>query len=787
MGEPYLNVVGVGDALEYLRRVPDSSIDSCVADAPYGLGTPPIPQEVMFFWMRGKDYNAKGTGFMEASWDAFVPGPPIWKEVYRVLKPGAWCLVFFGTRTYDWGAMAMRFAGFEVQDCASWIFGSGFPKSLNVSKAIDAHLVSGYSDSHALKHANDNVRTGEGRERASTHNRGISSHDERGGRTIRDEPATEDGKRWQGWGTAMKPAQELVAMARKPFDGTYAEHVLEHGTGALNIDASRIAASDPVNFQFGPSESLGHGSFKMADSTDAKRANTLWENTQGRWPTNVLFQHLPECQLVGTKRVATGTAVKRNLPPEGASRRVGNKARTQRGDDITYADADGKEAIEEWDCAPGCPVGELDRQSGVSSSTGGTGEASKRTAGSGSVFQRPSNTGGFGDTGGASRFFLTLPATVDQSGSSMHDEAQETLCNDRASSAPERSTPGRRQLHEVTGGSVPGNAPDSRDAVEGELTPGDISASAMGAGTENGGNPARGSSAPSSKTAGSGSKRTALSPRGTKSITGTGAKPTTPPPTSSSSQKHGTTTITSDDERRTVTRTGTRRDAASAASDGSASTTSAFAGPEPTMATASPAPAGSSKSGVPRTENTTTPTCEPTVEDKLASSPRFFYHAKAANKERWSYCRTCKIAFQHSRERFKEHEAHKDEVISHPTQKPLKLMEYLVRLVTQPGGVVLDPFCGTGSTPVAARRLGLNFVTCDLDEDYTHIARARLGQIGREAESALTSGAYFCPGCKAKGEIKLIAREAVERMRKRGKKTTCVKCMERYTYEELVT
>lgn len=540
MGKPYLNLVGVGDALDYLKQVPDCSIDSCCADAPYGLGTPPVPQEVMFAWMRGKDFKPAGTGFMYSSWDAFVPGPPIWKEVYRVLKPGGWCLVFFGTRTYDWGTMAIRFAGFEVQDCISWLFGSGFPKSLNISKAVDAYSVDGKSDSLAIKHANDELRTDTGRVRRDGNSKdGMLNLADGKPKIIRDEPATEDGKRWQGWGTAMKPAQELICMARKPFDGTYARHVLEHGTGALNIDASRIAAGDPVN-------------------------------THGRWPTNVLFQHLPECQLVGTRRVAAGTAVKRNLPPEGASRRVGNKARTQRGGDITYADADGKEEVADWACAPDCPIAELEHQSrkrgvhgagcaGYERARGSTGPGQVFDVANGEMFR-------YGDAGGASRFF---------------------------------------------------------------------------------------------------------------------------------------------------------------------------------------------------------------------------YCAKAANKERWSYCRVCKIAFQHDRDRFKEHEAHKDEVISHPTQKPLKLMEYLVRLVTQPGGVVLDPFCGTGSTSVAAKRLGLNFVTCDLSEDYARIARARLGLVGREAESALTSGAYFCPGCKANGEIKLIAKEAVDRMRERGKKTTCVKCMTRYSYEEL--
>ena len=115
----------------------DNSIDAVVTDPPYGLSKEPDMMEVMKHWMNGDDYVHTGGGFMGKSWDSFVPGPSIWKEVFRVLKPGGHLLAFFGSRTYDMGTLAIRLAGFEIRDQIMWVYGSGFPKSLDVSKAID--------------------------------------------------------------------------------------------------------------------------------------------------------------------------------------------------------------------------------------------------------------------------------------------------------------------------------------------------------------------------------------------------------------------------------------------------------------------------------------------------------------------------------------------------------------------------------------------------------------------------------------------------------------------------
>lgn len=126
-----------GDNIDVLKGMPDNSVDSVVTDAPYGLGKEPNAAEMLSAWLEHGYLEVKGGGFMGAKWDAFVPQPIFWKEIFRVLKPGGHVLCFFGTRTYDWGVMAMRLAGFEVKDQIIWSHGQGFPKSHNISLAID--------------------------------------------------------------------------------------------------------------------------------------------------------------------------------------------------------------------------------------------------------------------------------------------------------------------------------------------------------------------------------------------------------------------------------------------------------------------------------------------------------------------------------------------------------------------------------------------------------------------------------------------------------------------------
>jgi site-specific DNA-methyltransferase (adenine-specific) len=124
-----LNTLHFGDNIEWLKTLPDNSVDAFITDSPYGLSKQPDTVKLLQAWLTIGYLEIKGKGFMGKEWDAFVPQPVLWKECYRVLKPGGYCLSFFGTRTYDIGTLAMRLAGFEVRDCIQWIYGSGFPKS----------------------------------------------------------------------------------------------------------------------------------------------------------------------------------------------------------------------------------------------------------------------------------------------------------------------------------------------------------------------------------------------------------------------------------------------------------------------------------------------------------------------------------------------------------------------------------------------------------------------------------------------------------------------------------
>lgn len=243
----------LGDSLQVLKDFPDNSIDAVVTDPPYGLS------------------------FMGKKWDYDVPSKELWAEVLRVLKPGGHLLSFGGTRTYHRMVVAIEDAGFEIRDQVMWIYGSGFPKSLNVSIAIDKQAGAMGHRGKALDVAGpgerSDIRTDEGSQSAPAH-----------------QPITNAAIKWQGWGTALKPANEPIVLARKPLEKglTVAGNVLKWGTGALNIDGGRIA---------GEYKNQGGGSFATGKFANSNRSNTEKDgllkieetNTQGRWPANVLF------------------------------------------------------------------------------------------------------------------------------------------------------------------------------------------------------------------------------------------------------------------------------------------------------------------------------------------------------------------------------------------------------------------------------------------------------------------------------------------------------------------
>lgn len=268
-----------GNCLELMRVMPDASFDSCVTDPPYGLGKEPNVIEMLAAWMSGEVYENGGRGFMGKKWDSFIPGPHIWREVYRVLKPGAHLLVFAGTRTVDLMGLSVRLAGFEIRDSLHWCYGSGFPKSLNVSLALDKRdgVVAQREVVHSYT-AGGNAGT--------SNSEAVELSVTRG--------ATEKSRAWDGWGTALKPSHEPIIMARKPFATPLIDNVVEHGTGAMNVDACRIG----TNWSERPAS--WHRSGNSAQPESEKIAAPPGEGIQchpgGRWPANTLLTHNHDCR-----------------------------------------------------------------------------------------------------------------------------------------------------------------------------------------------------------------------------------------------------------------------------------------------------------------------------------------------------------------------------------------------------------------------------------------------------------------------------------------------------------
>ena len=230
------------DALDLY--ISPESIDSIVTDPPYGIG------------------------FMGKAWDHGVPGVEFWKRAYDALKPGGHLLAFSGARTYHRMASAIEDAGFEIRDQIMWVYGSGFPKSLDVSKAIDK-AAGAERGRYARPAFGDNFSDDGG----STY-----------GTAIDNNPITDAAKQWDGWGTALKPAHEPICVARKPFNATVAENVQQHGTGAINIDGCRVG--DEVRFNPPAGNVAGGNSLNM--SAVGMPQDAIGQTAVGRWPANLI-------------------------------------------------------------------------------------------------------------------------------------------------------------------------------------------------------------------------------------------------------------------------------------------------------------------------------------------------------------------------------------------------------------------------------------------------------------------------------------------------------------------
>ncbi len=263
----------LGDCLEVMKTLPDNSVDACVTDPPYG-------------W-----------SFMGRRWDYDVPAVDIWREVYRVLKPGAHILVACGTRTQHRMAVNIEDAGFEIRDVITWLYGSGFPKSMNISKAIDATIRCGGSNTRRLRQTEQ--ETGGAPYTLKGTNNGIMG-EERIYERKEWEPTTPLAQLWDGWGTALKPACEFWTLARKPIsEGTIAANVLKWGTGGINIDGCRIASEMyKINTWDDGSKPFGGGAGH--DYTG--------RTTSGRFPANLILDEVAATMLDEQSGVSKGSS-----------------------------------------------------------------------------------------------------------------------------------------------------------------------------------------------------------------------------------------------------------------------------------------------------------------------------------------------------------------------------------------------------------------------------------------------------------------------------------------------
>jgi DNA modification methylase len=266
-----------GDCKEKLRELEPESVHGAVIDAPYGLGREPDPIEVMKAWVNGEDYHQTGGGFMGHEWDAWVPQPSTWREVLRVMKPGAHALVCAGARTFGWMMLAMRCAGFEMRTSIrletvldvpilddvgtvlAWMYGSGMPMGTSPAKVFDRR----------------------------------AGHDTKASDWT---PQTEEAKRVAGTNTELKPAWEPILLMQKPFKGSVSDNMLKHGVGALYTDRCRIG-SRLVGWGGGAGLKNTHNASQYGGLAAGEARPAV-----GGWPANVLFvcvcgdnPHLPGC------------------------------------------------------------------------------------------------------------------------------------------------------------------------------------------------------------------------------------------------------------------------------------------------------------------------------------------------------------------------------------------------------------------------------------------------------------------------------------------------------------
>lgn len=359
-----------GDCLEILKTLPDNSVDSLVTDPPAGIS------------FMGKDWDSSKGG--RIGWVSWMT--EVMQECLRVMKPGAHGLVWAIPRTSHWTATALEDAGFEVRDVITHLFGQGFPKSLDISKAIDKAAgaereVIG-ENPNARPNSQKNYSLDGGSKNFQIEVQPITA------------PATDAAKQWSGWGTALKPASEHWILVRKPCsEKTVAENVLRWGTGGINIDASRIGENPGYKYRADKNGTSFHGTQgERIKQTADKKGSEFIESTKGRFPANLVLSHSLFCT-----------------------------------DD---------------ECDEGCAIKALDGQSGTLKS--GNLEphhrlnASDNKSMSGANQTRSPRQSFGGDLGGASRFFYCAKISTSERNAGLQDLPDKTLAMSNAAKAAEK-------------------------------------------------------------------------------------------------------------------------------------------------------------------------------------------------------------------------------------------------------------------------------------------------------------------------------------------------------------
>lgn len=403
-----------GDCIEEMAKLPENSIDAIVSDPPYGLA------------------------FMNKDWDKFSPKEfqdfsYHWgKEALRVLKPGGWLLAFSGTRTYHRMVCGLEDAGFEISNMILWMYGSGFPKSLDISKSIDKVPKIKYvtefkkwlniqikNSEKTSKQINDEcgfTATSYGRHDAKdgwavnipskdkwimmkkvinlsndydwiiednleergylktpTGNmhkgNGDSLRFKKEGKQLKNNPIDQMAKKWNGWGTQLKPAFEPIVMAQKPRKGTYAKNVLKWGVGGINIDGCRVENSVKDDYDLNERPISPKQSTERTVNIKADDPESIHGVKQkGRFPSNILLSHHSECKLIGVKKVGSGKAKNNSeIKRKGLSKKdpvFNSKTSGFTFDKLTSMGNYGIETIPAYKCHKDCPINILDKQSG---------------------------------------------------------------------------------------------------------------------------------------------------------------------------------------------------------------------------------------------------------------------------------------------------------------------------------------------------------------------------------------------------------------------------------------